>query len=149
MSDANALSVPCEFEFEGKVYRVAARNFIAEAAFRKWLETEALCGIQRHRDNYTPEEYQIQLAGFRQDCAVGVYSYPQYLHMQAMSTIEGCKYAAYLALKEHNPEVTQAVVQRIFDDDKAWGLLCEIRKSLDDPNSRKPVQTAPATTSPS
>lgn len=152
MSDPRVLALPAEFVFEGRTLLVSPRLFSHEAAFCVWMERQALLGIQRHRDTYSELEYQQQLAGFRQDCAAKVYQYPMPQCMQGVFTPAGMKYMLYLALKEKQPDVTEALVERIFADDAKWEELRTIYRGLNDPNSGKPAQgqeAAPAIATPS
>lgn len=147
MSDAAILGLPAEFTFENVSYKVGPRTFEVEAAFRRWLEREALHGLQRHKDDYAPDEYAMQLAGLRADCATGLYAFPSLAFMAGLASLEGAKEMAFLRLKKQNPQASRELVERLFADDSKWAEFVELCRGLDYPNSPKPA-TGPAANEP-
>lgn len=114
MSDANILGLCEEFEFEGRSYKVAPRSFAHEALYRTWLEREGLRALQRHRKEMGEDDYQVQMAGWRQDCATGIYAWPRPRCIEGMLSPEGLKQMAFIALAEHNG-IGMELIDRIWD----------------------------------
>ncbi len=114
---AACLGVPPLFAFEGREYKVAARDFEIEASVELLLEGRALEKVQRHREKFSPQEYQLQLDGWRRDCTVGTYSWGSPECVRWWASQKGMQEFAVLVLKRLNREVDAEVGERIWADE--------------------------------
>lgn len=145
MADPKLLGMTRPFDWRGKTYQVSPRDFEMEANLRVWLEREALQAIKRHKDAMDLDDYREQLAGWRRDCAAGVYSYAATTAALSMQSIPGQKHFVWLSLVRADNSITPHLVDELYEDTEAWAELCEILIEMNFPNSTKPPkEEAPA-----
>lgn len=113
---ASVLGVPPVFTYKGVEYKVCERDFEIEALAERKILDNGLRVIQGMRESLSPYDYQLMLDGHRRDGATRVYSFGTPEHFRWAISEEGQKYYAYLALKKLNPQVTQQLIDQIYDD---------------------------------
>lgn len=118
---ALALGIAGHWEYEGKSHIVAVRTLEMESLFEVFLEKRALDVVRRHAPMMNGREYQANMDGWRQDCAIGVYSWGSVGCENARYTAVGAKYMAYLQLKVNDPTVTEEFIDRVSRDESLRG----------------------------
>ena len=143
-SMAAALGIGAQFEFKGRIYTIAPRDFEIEGLFSIWLEQQALELIQRHYRNLSPSEYELQLAGWRRDGVSQLYDLSSPEGWRASVSLPGRKQMALLQLqKGSGPKVTMDLIEQIFDDPDAIRRFEACREIADrDPNRPRPWHTS-------
>lgn len=137
---AAVLGLPASFEFEGRQWRVAPRDFEIEGLFARWLEERALLAIQRHARALGPAAVAAQMDGWRGDCAAGLYDWGMPAAFNAAMCHAGQKELCYLQLaKAQLRGVDRDLVERLFDDDDGWARFKAAQQQADaDPNRPRP-----------
>lgn len=118
---ALALGIAGRWEYGGKSHVVAVRTLEMESLFEVFLERRALDAVRRHAPTMNGREYQANMDGWRQDCAIGTYSWGSVGCENARYTAAGAKYMAYLQLKVNDPTITEEFIDRVSRDATTHG----------------------------
>jgi hypothetical protein len=116
LDTADGLGLPVNFEFEGKTWQVAPRDFELEGMFSRWVANEALQAVLAHADGVPGHVVQVLLDGWRNDKAARVYDYTGWVCAQALASDEGKKQMAVLQLCKLNKLASRALVDRVWKD---------------------------------
>ncbi len=153
MSDV--LGVPPLYTFDGRDYKIAARTQEHKAFFKVWLEKNELDGIRCHEKSMTPRMMEAAMSGWRASLGKKSYAWGATLSWEARWDTPGRKYLAYLALREHQAEVSEELIERIFETEELltfeereadkiskWQELITLMDRLNDPNLISPEPTS-------
>jgi hypothetical protein len=144
MSPADVLDEPIPFEWHdpkrGRLdLLVSPLTFGMETFIQRTLEDRALKAVQRHRESMTVLDFETNWAGWRQECAAGVYAYAGPVCFRWMFSDEGRVFRAWVMLRERCPDVTQEMVERVRADAGKWKELETKVELANDPNRRRPA----------
>lgn len=135
-----ALGVGGSFEFEGRPYKLSARNLTTEALFEVFVQENAINAIRRLQPRLGDGEYQMQMDGWRRDVAGFVYTFDGPICLQAMLSSAGARHLVFLQMHQDNPGINQGVVDRIYADATKWTELMQKLGALNNaPNSQGPT----------
>lgn len=85
---ADMLSVPTEFEHDGKAYRVRPPNQLEQGEFQRWLEYEADCAIDR-KTWLSDEQRLAEKAVLNRAIAAGEFEWGGEVSVRRLATLTG------------------------------------------------------------
>lgn len=139
---AKALGVGPELTCKGKSYRLSPLTFEMQAQFEVWLEKRAVEAAKRAARYFTPAEAKEMMAQTMRDIAAGVYSFGGKVCADAAGSLHGLKFLVYLSLLPENPDVTEALVDELFEE-KMEEAVELFQQANADPNPKAPAAPAP------
>lgn len=117
MSEMTAvLGAEFTFTFEGKSYKVGPRTFGVERAMVVFAEQRDYEKIRQHTQMLGGGMTRDQVSDWRKTCTAGHWEYGSQGFSELFSTPLGIRKAFYLQMKEHNPEFSEDVIDRVWKD---------------------------------
>jgi len=147
---AKALAQEGSFEWQGKTYRLAPLTYEAIALWEEYLAGRAWRELERARRHLSPQEYEAQARGFREDAVAGAFSFFSRASAQAQLSWEGLIEMAavrvIVAQPDLDPAEARKLVRTIHEHDlEKWAeLKRKMDEQDDDPNAPAPG-TSPGT----
>lgn len=142
---AKALGMGAQLEFEGKTYTLSGYTEGVKALYELYLERHAMSKARKLRDYVSPVDLAEKdpVDGARRDITIGFYSFGTKAFRDSLQSMTHLKTMILFQLQENHPEVTAAMVERMFEkalDD----VIFAYQEADNDPNGKTPAASGAA-----
>lgn len=140
---AKALGIGPTLVHKGKTYRLSPLSFEGQALYEVWLEGrawEVASRSNRFMTGTTPDDVRSIVI---RDIASGIYSFGSPAFASSIKTMPGIKKMLHLCLLKEHPDVTEAVVDEIFEATMAEAVA-KLGEVNADPNPAAPASPGSA-----
>lgn len=139
---ANTIGLPYEFDYKGRVVKVAPRCFEVEGYFSVWAESLGLKVLQRHQESLSVAEYDLLMNGWRRDCQQGAYDFGEVACWRVALGEAGRKKLAALQINKAGgitlPQAEEFVEEVWADKEGRRRLEEVVERANADPNRPRP-----------
>lgn len=137
-----ALGESADFEWRGKVYKVAPVSFDIEAQFSAALQRLAAEGLRRNAAYLGAQAYRDALQVFQDDLAAGEFDWSGRVAIKARLSPSGSRELVWLCLtRDGDQELTRADLEQLLRDGAKWDELMRLMQELQapPPNGSRPA----------
>lgn len=130
---AKLLNQPETIEFEGKAFKLRELTVAQRATYSQWLKDRALSAVELAARTAPEHVAAEQRAGWRQDCAAGVYDFGGPVFSAALRTHAGQVKALHLSLSADHPDLTEDYAEKMWLAHKSQ-LAALVADKIGDPS---------------
>lgn len=139
MDNAKALGQGASFTFENVTYNIPPTVLSIQAEFERRFVALAYENLRAVRSTLKGE-YEAERNALRRDVDAGLYNFESDLVKNALSNVKHQKLFTFVSLAYANKDkdITPALIDKIFESDKAMDFIDAFQLANSSPNENPP-----------